>query len=179
MPSDLTDKDYLLAVDVGFLATGLALFNVKMGYLCLVETECVKFKFKKDKDKYASVLDVEHVMEMSRRITAFIDKHGVRNMVVELPHGGAKSSRAARTMGMASAMIADIAVHKQLNVEWFTPTDIKKAATDKVSAEKDEVMAAMGSMFPGINDIPKVRREHIADACAVAVAWTKKERSEK
>ena len=168
------NSDNFLALDVGFRSTGMALFTSSCDMLLLIKTECVKLKRMKDEDeKYASVVDVEYVMQMAESISKFIDAYGVKDIVVELPHGGAKSSRAARLMGMASAMIATIVVLKNLNVQWFTPKDVKEAATGKSKAEKDEIMDAIGKLYPEINSIKKTRREHIADAIAVGLALKK------
>lgn len=163
--------NYVLAIDVGFRSTGLALFDVTKTGLELVHVACVSpKKKKKTKDDYVSVMDVNQVMEMAKGVGSFISEKYIRRIVVELPSGGAKSSRAVRLMGMASAMIATLVPLMALQVEWYTPREIKEAAVDKPSAEKDEIMDAMGKLFPVIKSIPKVRREHIADACACMLA---------
>ena len=164
----------VLGVDIGFRSTGLALFDTDGDTPLLMKTECIQPKKDKDrKKKYVAIADMEHLVKMVRGLEIFIDGWRVKDIVVELPTGGARSSRAVRLMGMASAMIATIVVLKGLNVKWLTPKQIKQAACGKDSAEKDEIMAEMGKLYPSINTIPKCRREHIADAIACFIASRK------
>ena len=170
-PNEAYYANYVLAVDIGFRATGLALFDITKLYFILKDVKCVKpKKIKKTKDDYVSVVDAMQVQAMTRGIVDYIKANHVQRIVVELPSGGAKSSRAVRLMGMASAMMAAIVTMLDLKVEWHTPREVKIAATDKPKAEKDEMMDAMSKIFPIIKNIPKVRKEHIADACACLLA---------
>lgn len=167
---------YFLAIDVGFRSSGLALFEMTGENHKLIVANCFSYKKEKKSKEYVSVADVKQLIKMALDIAHFIDRWMVKDIAVELPTGGAKSSRASRLMGMASAMIAVIALWKKANINWLTPKDIKKAATGRNHAEKDEIMAAMGKLYPEINKIPKCRREHIADAIACFLAYQKKQR---
>lgn len=161
----------ILAVDIGFRSTGLALFEItKDGYTLKYVRCCSPKQRKKTKHDYVAVMDAQQVMQMASEIILFIRINNVERMIVELPSGGAKSSRAVRLMGMASAMIATISTFFDIPIEFFTPREIKMAAVGKPKAEKDEIMDAMSKLFPILVGIPKCRKEHIADACACMIA---------
>lgn len=167
-----------LAIDIGFKNTGLALFEDKPGCeLKLLETHHIGTDhIKKLRKESVALSDMAKTMHLSKELGAYISAKCVRYVVVELPTGGARSSRAVRCMGMASALMGALIVSMGCGAEFTTPREGKLAATDNPDAEKDEMMAAMGEMFPAINSIPKCRREHIADACAAMLALKKRKK---
>jgi len=159
----------IVAIDVGFRSTGLAAFNVYPNRLELAEFDCVHTEPPPGKRKKA-LKDVDRIQRNIDGIVAFLEKNDAMWMVVELPTGGSKSSRAARAMGMATTMIVSIAKLLEIQAEWYEPIDIKRAACDKNSADKEEVMVAMAEIFPEILVLPKGQMEHVADACACMIA---------
>ena len=174
-------SNQFLAIDIGFKNTGLALFEYEPGHpLKLLETHHIGTDhIKKPKKFSVALVDMDKTMYLSKEIGAYISAKYVRYVVVELPTGGARSSRAVRCMGMASALMGALIVALGCGAEFTTPREGKLAATDKPDAEKDEMMSAMGAMFPAINGIPKCRREHIADACAAMLAYKKRQEEKK
>lgn len=170
----------VLAIDIGFKNTGLALFEYTSTGLKLLDTAHITTDhIKKSSKKSVALTDVEKTMFLAKRLEDYIRGHGVNSIVVELPTGGARSSRAVRKMGIASAVIATLAVSMRLVAEWTTPREGKLAATSKPDADKDEMMAAMGKIYPQIAGIPKCRREHIADACAAMHAQRTKDSAQR
>ena len=157
----------VLAIDIGFKNTGLALFDYSPEELKLLDTAHITTDHIKKSSKKSVVLnDVEKTEFLAKELQDYMLARGVHSIVVELPTGGARSSRAVRLMGIATTVIVTLAVTMKLDAKWTTPREGKLAATDKPDAEKDEMMEAMGKIYPRINNIPKCRREHIADACA-------------
>ena len=165
-------NDKILAVDIGFAATGMALFQVTKAGEILVTVQCVR----EDEDKskthtYAAEVDVERTSRSVRKILDFIKLHDVKRIVCELPSAGAQGARANRCMGIATGMIAAVVQSCELAVEWYTPTEVKNAAVGKPSASKDEMMDAMEKVYPDLAKIKKkADKEHICDAAACYVA---------
>lgn len=173
----MSDTDHLwLAIDIGFRNTGLALFEDTPGGIRLIETHCITTDhIKKSKRASVALVDMEKTLYLAKQLGTYMSERHVPWVVVELPTGGAKNSRAVRCMGMASAIIGTLVATLGCGAEWTTPREGKLAATDKPDAEKDEMMEAVGKMFPAITSIPKCRREHIADACAAMLALKKRQ----
>jgi Holliday junction resolvasome RuvABC endonuclease subunit len=161
----------VMAVDIGFASTGLSVFRITDQGPELVDFTCVKSeKIKKTKGMSQVEVDVHRIRTSVAGIRSFMAKHDPCGMVVEMPTGGSKSSRATRAMGIATATIVAISELLQVPGEWYNPFDIKQAAVQKNAAEKDEIMIAMADIFPEILILPKNQMEHVADSCACMLA---------
>lgn len=98
----------------------------------------------------------------------------IKSVVVELPHGGAKSSRAARSMGIITGILAGLA--DTWNKPFFTyrPAEVKKYMTGKGNASKNKVEeAVIESVGEDWMPSKKKDREHIVDATAAVLAALK------
>jgi Holliday junction resolvasome RuvABC endonuclease subunit len=166
----------ILAIDVGFAASGLALFEVTKDDIILKAVECVREdEDKKKQHLYVAELDADRIARSTRRIIKFIQDHRVTKIVVELPAAGSKNGRASRCMGAATGMIVAIVEALGLVAEWYTPNEGKLAACGKINASKDEMMSAMQKRFPSLANITiKADKEHVADACACALVASNK-----
>lgn len=74
---------------------------------------------------------------------------GVHGILGELPSGGAKSSRAAIQMNMATGIVACLCALRNLPAEFCTPNDVKRATVGKLTADKPEIMDFVIDHFKG------------------------------
>jgi len=167
----------VLAVDVGFAATGLAVMEespmsvgvgvvrvwVPMALYCL-RTE----KMTKKVGLRVADDDVRRVADLARGIVKVIDEHQIRRALVEVPGGGGRAARPVRCMALATGMIAAVLELRKVAWEVVTPDESRKAACGCGNPSKDEVIAAMGARYPTLLSTlsTKAEREHVADALA-------------
>lgn len=161
----------VLAADVGFVATGLAVMALQgPGAWVPVELVCVRPpKAGKDRKQtlYKSHLDAQHTAALARGIVDVAGRHNIRHVLAEMPHGGARSGRAMRCMALAAGAFAAIVELDRLVPEWYTPDETRIAATGNRKASKEEVIAAMSKRYPGLYSGNKAADlEHLADALA-------------
>lgn len=157
----------IIAVDVGFVATGIVVIDLadqgKMIYHGCLVTKPTTDK----KSLYVAHDDARRMQELATGLQEVSVEFDTKRMVVELPHGGSKSARGCRCMALATGAIAATVAMLDLVVEYYTPDQTRKAATGRRMASKDEVVAAMGAIYPQILDIsPAQAREAVADAAA-------------
>ena len=156
----------VVAIDPGFANTGVAVMeyaNVWKIKFCL----CIRtFKSEVKRGMRVADDDAQRCLETSRRLIDIIKAHEPSGMLVELPNAGAKSARAARAMALSTGVMCAVVEAVELPVEWYTPVDIKVAATGRRKASKDEMMTAMHHCWPKYPVPIKAEWEHIADALA-------------
>ncbi len=156
----------LLAIDAGFVATGLAIMerDIKGQWSC-IEVRCIETQADNTKkSQRKSDSDIERVLEITRGIGYAIDDHSITRAVVELPHGGARSGRSMRCMALASAAIAVVLDERGLAVENFSPNDTRIAAVGRAkNVSKQDVIDAMLILHP---ILARCCNEHTADALA-------------
>jgi len=166
----------ILAIDAGFAATGLAVFEYTAGRWFLFDTKCLHTK----KNHSGSVAhdDIRRTEFLAAGIMNYFIENKCSAMAAEIPHGGAQSAIAAKCMGAASAMIAAVRVALGCPCDWISP-DMSRAAAgwDKMAHRdipikarkltmKRFIMAAMEVKYPAISGLKLKDKEHIADACA-------------
>jgi Holliday junction resolvasome RuvABC endonuclease subunit len=163
----MSEQDYMLGVDIGFVKTGWALGEIiGDGEYHIRAVGCIAT----ERDAHKKALrvadsDVERCQIIVRELMKVIHEHQPRSMVVELPHGGARGARALRCMGMATALAAAMAEFLALPVEWVTPGEVKKAVVGKRSGSKDSIKDAVRADYPEIEwPNATMLHEHIADA---------------
>lgn len=159
----------ILAVDVGFKSTGVAVMEKENDYSWReLHVGCIRPPVNTGRLALRKAeADVARTMTTARDLHGLIDKYLIERIVVELPHGGALNGRAMRAMGLASGMIATIVQVAGLACEWYTPRETRVAATGRPNATKDEVMYAMADLYPKLKALKhKVDRENAADALA-------------
>jgi len=166
----------ILAIDPGFRHTGYAVIGFKAGKPVILKHGCINTEKATKRTKVRVADDtVRCVQEIVRALSGLIRDNAVRGIVAELPTGGGKSANANKSMGIATAVCGAVAVFHELPAEWVTPSEIKKALTNKRNASKDEVQRAILDEFPGLKDTyihakgqykGKIRNdfEHVADA---------------
>lgn len=126
----------LLTCDVAFSNLGWVTIEGGKPVACgVIETE---------KTKRKGILVSNDYYSRSAKITTELDEvirtYGVKGLLGELPSGGAKSSRAAIQMNMATGLIASICTLKKIPAEFCTPNDVKRVTIGSCTATKPEIM---------------------------------------
>jgi len=182
----------VLAIDVGFAASGMAVFDISKSPAELLHVACSRPKKDTKKHHYVADSDVDRVRRMTSDIKHVVDTYNICLFIVELPSGGAQGARANRCMGIATGMIATLVEMYGIGVDWRTPGETRKAGlgeggmfllenvkrkkgdvktkkekSDNKKNIKDRVMENMERMYPELSSVTvKADKEHIADAVA-------------
>ena len=154
----------IVALDPGLVGTGIAVFQVKTDMPILVDLHCILPK-REDNEKSKALSDVRRIMEHVDGLQPYIEDADL--VLVELPHGGAKSARATRSMALITGAVAAVVRLGGVRVAWFTPRETRMAAVGVPKADKSDIIAAMSKIYPELKLIKSLaRQEHIADALA-------------
>lgn len=189
----------VLGCDIGFTATGLVLINVPASTIVACAVVRTERQAKKrgirvaDDDaerccllrrgilKFVNdwKLESESLISREGRLLGIRDTAPITGIVAELPHAGAKSARAIRSMALATGAVVATLDELGLPVEYVTPRDVK-LITGSAKADKEMVEYAVLSRLtfpePGpahhLREYPSGLHEHIFDAAAaVLAAW--------
>lgn len=150
-------------VDIGFRNTGVSVFDVEGKTLVFKDSACFSGKKTKAKE-YVAIKDAKQTYDVLTRTESFIQQHKVQLMIIELPTGGARSSRAARGLGIATCMAVALPMHLACPTIFVTPRDVKIATTGNPEAEKKDIIEAVSKLFPEILKHPVTKQEHVADS---------------
>lgn len=161
----------VLFMDVAFANVGWVILKPEGGDYKFVACGCIKTsKSAKARKLRVATDDMRRCKEIADKIIELIDTENIAAVASEDPSGGAKSARAARCLGMATAIIGTLEAVIDKPFLHVTPTEVKIALCEKKSASKEDMMKAAKMKFSEFDDIPKTRFEHIADAVGVALA---------
>lgn len=159
----------VLAVDVGFTATGWVLLRGGRPVYCgVIRTQKSPVK----RGVRVADDDAERCAFLARELRGLIARHQPRAIVAELPTGGSLSARAVRAMALASGVVVAVVELAGVPVEWTTPDAGRKATTGRRSATKDDVRAGACRALPELEAIlPQTAIwEHVTDAAAAYLA---------
>jgi len=153
--------DLFVALDVSLRNTGVVVFNEL--YRKIVYTEV--FETEPNKSKVSVTLDnIRCCMELARRLQVIVGRYSVAVIVAEFPHGGSRSSRAARAMAMSLSVVASVAECCGVSLYSVTPLDVKRLVSRKCAVDKKQVQKFVESIY-GKGRLPLgKKREHVADA---------------
>ena len=163
----------LLGIDVAFSHTGFVVLNPASG--SIIASGCIVTKKEHGRTSLrvrVSDSDFRRCREIAAVLIQQIACHRVTGIVAELPTGGAIAARSARTMGMASGVLAGVAEAIDIPVEVYSPQEVKLAACGVANASKDAVIKAMCKKWPALVGCvkPNSLLEHTCDAAAVLLA---------
>ena len=145
---------------------------IKVG---VIQTPPASTKRAKSRKQTVGELDWARSQKLASELTSLLKEHGIQHVYVECPTGGAKSSRAAKSMALAKGAASAVCSVLDIPATLFTPQQAKKAATGQNNATKSQVKAAAlkefdyydgwvknskGALVKGVN-------EHIFDSCSV------------
>jgi len=159
----------ILALDISLSELGIAVFDSAGN---LVHSECVITKPMKKKLN-ARVIDSDHlrIKEIALRLKALHKEYEFRGMVAEVPPGGTQGARSATALGLAKGSVWTFAALMNLPFEGYLPHEAKKAATGKMNASKEEVVAAVKRRWRAFKfPTSKKHLEAICDACSAYMA---------
>lgn len=170
----------ILAADVGFVATGLAVLEIRPGLVgeaVPIELVCVRppdAGKERKRTTYKAHLDAERAAYHARELDRILHHHQIQHVVAELPSSGAKGARANRCMALATAGFVAVMELRRLSVEYYTPDQTRWAALGRKKRQgediKEIVTAAMAARFPSWAGLTKKVNlgdlEHLADALA-------------
>ena len=157
------------AIDIGFAHTGIVVFEVVGEQLVYVDSTCINSKKVKKSKKGVALQDVDRIYTIVNGAVAYLKANLVARVAIELPTGGAKSSRAARCLGISTGMTVMLPMLLNCPAKFVTPRSVKKAATGDEFAEKKPIIAAMTKLYPQILKHNKGDQEHISDSAGVAL----------
>jgi len=160
-------KGRLLSLDISFTNTGWTVFEKGTIIACgNIVTEKSKHKTLR-----VSSDDNMRTASFARQLHDIILEYDVVGVVGEMPTGGSKSSKAAKCMAKASAIVVTVCELMLVPTEWTDPKSVKIALTGKETATKLQMMAAARKKYKGKGDhlFPKAKKyfEHIADSIGV------------
>lgn len=162
----------VLALDIGFAALGWAVVDPNKPPVVRAAGVLRTKPSAKRRGIRVADSDCERCAELARGISMLLAQWTISGVIVEVPHGGAKSARAARAMGLATGVVASVLAVKRVPVEWVTPAMVKRATTGELCASKEDVQAGVLHAFGAApwSREPRCNREHIADACGAYLA---------
>jgi hypothetical protein len=133
----------LLAADVGYAATGMAIFSwtPEAGWQ-LFDTKCLHTEQEcrtwvtsgRTGKRVARSLDsvtnddIRRTEFLATGILNYCIENKVQGMACELPNGGAQNAAAAKSMGAAVSMIAVVRMVLRIPAVWITPDQSRLAA---------------------------------------------------
>lgn len=156
-----------MLLDVGLANTGVAIYDlISKEFLHL---EC--YSTEKGEGR-VSLDNVFRCRSLFLRLNDLAQRYNVEVVAAELPHGGAKSSRAASAMAMSLSVTACFVASAQLKFFPVTPLEVKRLISN-AAVSKEQVQDYVDSKFGKI--LPKGRRrEHIADAIMCLEVYTQR-----
>ncbi|MBI9085475.1 MAG: hypothetical protein JEZ11_17900 [Desulfobacterales bacterium] len=133
----------LLACDIAYAHFGWVVMKGDSPVACgVIESE-------KDSDIKVSKDYFNRSIKIVSELEKIIKTYEIKAILGEMPTGGAKSSRAAIQMQMASAIMACICHLLDLPREFCSPNDVKIITTGKLTATKSEIMDFIIDRFGG------------------------------
>ena len=170
---------YIACLDLALTNTGWVIADLsgkeKIVEVGIIQTPPASTKRAQSRKQTVGELDWARSQKLAEELRALLVEHNVQHVYVECPTGGAKSSRAAKSMALAKGAASAVCAGLELPATLFTPQQAKKAATGSNNATKSEVKTAAikefsyydgwvknskGALVKGVN-------EHIFDACSV------------
>lgn len=176
---------YIMAMDVAFAHIGVAVLRYdRTGWTCVLSRCITTEKSDKKKDVRASNDDASrcaYAFDALNDIAELKQFSPMVGVVAELPTAGSKSSRAARSMGMGTAVAACFVASLALPCDWTTPDDGKKALAGARNASKQDMKLCASKLFPESVTGFHIKRgsktgeyddnyEHVADALGAFMA---------
>lgn len=158
----------LLALDPSLTATGLAVLELGPVGEVVLETDVIR---PASPDQavmglYQAERDGLRVDEIAKRLIAVV-RHWKPTLVAMEAYAGAQDANAIKALALAAGVIRGVLGSHDLRPIMVQARHAKAAATGQLGASKTDVVEAMAARFGPI-DGPKVRREAVADALAVA-----------
>lgn len=160
---------YVFGLDIAMRNTGVFVYDRESERVESVEVISTEFI----DGVYVIESHVRNVQKLVKRLCALFDYYGPSHVYAELPHGGAKSNRAAVMMSLAIGGITGLCASRNVIMVPVTPTQVKKLVREKGSVDKTEVREVVIRVFKhdfASAILPASKREHVYDAAGALVA---------
>jgi crossover junction endodeoxyribonuclease RuvC len=155
----------ILGIDPGSRATGYGILRLEGKTSVLVDYGCIGLK--------GDALHGDRLRHIYQEVDALIDRHAPTAFAIEMPIF-AKNAQAMLKLGRAQAAAMLAALNRGLDVEQYSPKEIKKAVTGNGNAAKEQV----AYMVRKVLDLPASPTGISLDAHdALAVALCRAHRS--
>lgn len=164
----------ILALDVAFTHTGVAVLQFDAGTWRPVHTSCLVTKPEAKKRRIYETDDkVRRVKIICKGLAAALADYTPTLIAAELPSSGGKSANAHASMGMAIAVVTCVSELGGVPLRNYNWDDIKLKVADKRNASKKEIQEAIVAQWPCLGDEYASKKsktgytgdfEHIADA---------------
>ncbi len=164
----------IFSVDPALQATGIVVYNVHDDEIIHAETIRTEKANKKQKLRVADD-DADRISGIARRMNQLYKEYMPKMVIFEIPHGGALSARAARSMGMITGLMMTLITTWNVPYEIYSPADCKKACTGFKDAAKEDIEKVVVARWPKayLGDA-KCYREHMVDSCSVIIVAEQK-----
>jgi Holliday junction resolvasome RuvABC endonuclease subunit len=161
-------KNTILAIDAGFVNMGYAVWSLRVKSF----TEAGVWSTEKSQGILVSEDNQRRCAFLAERLATIIGATRPRLVVAELPTGGAKSAKAASSMGMSFAIVCSVCAATGTPLQMIRPLEIKRlVAPNARSVSKELVQDYIRARY-GDDLLPdNARREHVADAMAALDVW--------
>lgn len=146
----------ILGVDPGMTSTGFGFIEIESrGALLYRESGIIRLR---------SPSSPQRIQQIFRSLAQLIDEFQPQIMAVERPFFG-KNVKSAMLLGQARGAAILAAVEKGLEVQEYSPLEVKQAVVGYGRAAKEQIQAMVGSILR----VPRDLNVHAADALAVAL----------
>lgn len=168
MKPERAQGKYVLGLDVAMRNTGVVVFDTverKFVHSQVVSTEQID-------GLYVIDSHVRNVRFLVSRLGSLIAYYRPTHAFAELPHGGAKSSRAAVMMSLAIGGVVGFLTASGVRLVNVKPSDVKQLVRAKGAVDKAEVAAFVSRHYGDslFDHIKKGKREHVYDAAGALLA---------
>lgn len=155
--------------------TGLIVFDTALKNI--VHSACLRTESRvKETNCYVADDNARCVRSLCAQMDAVLLRYpAIKGAFAELPHGGAKSSRAASLMGLSVGGVSGFLFARGIKIFNVTPLDVKHLVRPKGEVEKNEVQKYAEQCFGNfLGNFNKGQAEHIADAAGALLAGIRK-----
>jgi Holliday junction resolvasome RuvABC endonuclease subunit len=164
----------ILALDVGFTHTGMAVLTFENPDWVISHTACaVTSPEAKKRRIYETDDKIRRVKIICNALSAEIEEWSPELIAAEMPSSGGKSARAHASMGISIAVVTCISELTQVPLRSYTWDDIKIKVTGSKTAGKAAIQARITTLWPQLGAQYASKKsqtgytgdfEHIADA---------------
>ncbi len=151
------DEHIILGIDPGTQIMGYALLKATPVKSELITLDVLNLKKLPDQSS-----KLRQIFEF---VTALIEQYHPTVLAIEEPFLG-KSAQSMLKLGRAQGVVIAACIHKELEINEYTPRKIKQSVTGNGNAAKEQVSAMLQRMYPLPDDIKYL---DATDALAVAV----------
>ena len=161
----------VLALDPGFSAAGLMVFERRETWVPIAAQAIRPVKDTKKTDARQSLQDAGVIGKIVDGVVEAVTKYGIRYVVAELPDAGAARYSTCRAISISTGWLVCLIHSMKLAHEFYTPADVKVAATGNRMATKRQVTTSVKKLYPIVGTIRYAAdREHVADAAGAFLA---------